>query len=68
MKAKLNLSTPPAAARELEVLQMLSEGYVEREIADQLGLSLRAIDKCMRHIHNKLQVQNVATAPRKGRI
>ncbi|MDF7825991.1 response regulator transcription factor [Pontiellaceae bacterium B12227] len=59
-------------AREVEVLQMLSEGYVKKEIANQLGLSLHAIDKRMRRIYNKLQVQNVAaavaTALRKGWI
>ncbi len=59
-------------AREVEVLQMLSEGYVKKEIADQLGLSLHAIDKRMRRIYIKLQVQNVAaavaTALRKGWI
>jgi DNA-binding NarL/FixJ family response regulator len=59
-------------ARELEVLQMLSEGYVKKEIADHLDLSIHAIDKRMRRIYNKLQVQNVAsavaTALRKGWI
>jgi DNA-binding NarL/FixJ family response regulator len=49
-------------ARELEVLQLLSEGYVKKEIADQLDLSVHAIDKRMRRVYNKLQVQNVASA------
>lgn len=48
--------------RELEVLQMLSEGLVKKEIANQLGVSIHAIDKRMRRIYNKLQVQNVASA------
>jgi DNA-binding NarL/FixJ family response regulator len=49
-------------ARELEVLQLLSEGYVKKEIADQLDLSSHAVDKRMRRIYTKLQVQNVAAA------
>jgi len=57
--------------RELEVLQ-LSEGYVKKEIAEELNLSYHAIDKRMRRIYSKLQVQNVAaavaTALRKGWI
>lgn len=48
--------------RELEVLTMLSEGLVKKEIASQLDVSIHAIDKRMRRIYNKLQVQNVASA------
>ena len=48
--------------RELEVLQMLSEGYVKKEIADKFDVSIHAIDKRIRRIYNKLQVQNVASA------
>lgn len=59
-------------AREIEVLQLLSDGFVKKEIADQLDLSLHGVDKRMRRIYDKLQVQNVAsavaTALRKGWI
>ncbi len=59
-------------ARELEVLQLLSDGLVKKQIADKLGLSPHGIDKRMRRIYEKLQVQNVAaavaTALRKGWI
>jgi DNA-binding NarL/FixJ family response regulator len=48
--------------RELEVLQLLSKGFVKKEIADQFDLSLHAIDHRMRRIYTKLQVQNVAAA------
>ena len=58
--------------RELEVLELLSKGFVKKEIAAQLDLSLHAIDHRMRRIYTKLQVQNVAaavaTAVRKGWI
>lgn len=59
-------------AREIEVLQLLSDGYVKKEIANQLNLSPHGVDKRMRRIYDKLQVQNVAaavaTAMRKGWI
>ncbi|MFC5051812.1 response regulator [Rubritalea spongiae] len=59
-------------SRELEVLQMLSDGLVKKEIADRLELSPHGVDKRMRRIYNKLQVKNVAaavaTALRKGWI
>jgi DNA-binding NarL/FixJ family response regulator len=58
--------------REIEVLQLLSEGFVKKEIAAKLRLTSHAVDKRMRRIYNKLQVQNVAaavaTALRKGWI
>lgn len=49
-------------ARELEVLELLSKGFVKKEIADRLDLSLHAIDHRMRRIYTKLQVKNVAAA------
>lgn len=59
-------------ARELEVLQLLSDGYVKKEIAEQLNVSPHGIDKRIRRIYEKLQVHNVAaavtTAVRKGWI
>jgi len=59
-------------SRELEVLQLLSEGLIKKEIAEKLKLSPHAIDKRMRRIYDKLQVHNVAaavaTALRKGWI
>ncbi|MCP5538439.1 MAG: response regulator transcription factor [Akkermansiaceae bacterium] len=49
-------------ARELEVLQLLSDGLVKKEIAEKLNLSPHGIDKRMRRIYDKLQVHNVAAA------
>ncbi|MGJ8672690.1 response regulator [Rubritalea sp.] len=48
--------------RELEVLQLLSDGFVKKEIADQLKITSHGVDKRMRRIYEKLQVQNVAAA------
>jgi DNA-binding NarL/FixJ family response regulator len=42
--------------RELEVLQLASKSLSNREIADNLGLSLHTIEAHMRHIFSKLQV------------
>lgn len=78
---KLIRSIQPAAvenddqqltAREIEVLQLLSDGYIKKEIADQLNLTTHAIDKRTRRIYDKIRVHNVAaavaTALRKGWI
>jgi DNA-binding NarL/FixJ family response regulator len=48
--------------REIEVLQLLSDGYVKKEIANMLNLSPHGVDKRMRRIYGKLQVSNVAAA------
>ncbi len=59
-------------ARELEVLELLSDGFIKKEIAEKLDISPHGVDKRMRRIYEKLQVQNVAaavaTAVRKGWI
>jgi DNA-binding NarL/FixJ family response regulator len=44
--------------RELEVLVLASKSLSNREIAEQLGLSLHTIEAHMRHIFSKLQVSS----------
>jgi DNA-binding NarL/FixJ family response regulator len=58
--------------REREVLQLISEGCSNQEIADQLYLSLGTIKAYVRTILNKLsvddRVQAAAKAVREGLI
>lgn len=42
--------------RELQVLVLASKGQSNREIADNMGLSLHTVEAHMRHIFSKLQV------------
>ncbi len=42
--------------REMEVLQLASKAFSNREIADSLGLSLHTVEAHMRNIFKKLQV------------
>lgn len=44
--------------RENEVLHLLSKGFLYKEIADQLGISLNTVKQHIHHIYEKLQVQN----------
>jgi DNA-binding NarL/FixJ family response regulator len=55
--------TPPPATsaetltpREQEVLELLSKGYLYREIADELGIGYDTVHSHVRHIYEKLQV------------
>ena len=58
---------PPAleqspTAREIEVLQLVSEGLVNREIGDRLFLSEETVKSHVRHILAKLQARSRAHA------
>lgn len=49
-------------AREKEVLDLLVEGYLYKEIADQLEISGHTVHFHIRHIYSKLQVKSRAQA------
>jgi DNA-binding NarL/FixJ family response regulator len=44
------------SAREREVLNGLAEGYVYKQIADQLGVSIHTLRNYIRRIYEKLHV------------
>jgi DNA-binding NarL/FixJ family response regulator len=49
-------------AREIEVLQLVSDGLVNREIGDKLFLSEETVKSHVRHILAKLQARSRAHA------
>ena len=48
--------------RELEILALLGEGLVKKEIADRLGISYPTVDSHVQHIYEKLKVHNAPAA------
>ena len=48
--------------REWEVLQMMARGFLYKEIADSLSISVRTVDTYVRRIYEKLQVRSRAQA------
>ena len=56
--------------REMEVLELLANGLVKKEIADKLGISFFTVSTHIRHIYDKLNVLNapaaISTAYQKG--
>lgn len=52
--------------RELEILTLISDGLVKKEIAEQLAISFATVDTHIRHIYEKLNVQNAPSAVRKA--
>lgn len=59
-------------AREVEVLQLISDGLVNREIGDKLFLSEETVKSHVRHLLSKLQARSrahaVAVGLRRGLI
>ena len=53
--------------REMQVLDLLSEGLRMKEIADRLTLSTNTVRTHVRHIYEKLQVQSRTEALNKAR-
>lgn len=49
-------------AKEQQVLQLISKGYLYKEIADELNNTVNTIKQHIRHIYEKLHVQNKAEA------
>lgn len=45
------------SAREVEVLRMIALGYTNRQIADELILSVRTVESHRAHLHQKLRKQ-----------
>jgi DNA-binding NarL/FixJ family response regulator len=48
--------------RELEILALLAEGLVKKEIGDRLGISYPTVDSHVQHIYEKLNVHNAPAA------
>jgi DNA-binding NarL/FixJ family response regulator len=48
--------------REREVLEMLARGFLYKEIAESLTISVRTVDTYIRRIYEKLQVRSRAQA------
>jgi DNA-binding NarL/FixJ family response regulator len=46
--------------REIQVLKLISQGYINKEIAGQLSLSVRTVDKHRFNILHKFHVNNTA--------
>ena len=56
----------PLSERELEIIGLLAEGLVKKEIARKLGISYSTVDTHVAHIYEKLRVSNAASAVNKA--
>jgi DNA-binding NarL/FixJ family response regulator len=58
-KESLNLGL---SERELEILKLLSEGLVKKQIAEKLEIGYSTVDTHVSHIYEKLHVNNAPSA------
>ena len=68
-KLVLRFQHPPASSneynltpKEWQILELMSKGYLYKEIADELNNTVNTIKQHIRHIYEKLHVQNKAEA------
>jgi DNA-binding NarL/FixJ family response regulator len=53
-------STPHLTSRETEVLQLIAEGRANKQIAADLGISIKTVEKHRQQVMNKLNIHEIA--------
>ena len=48
------------SSREMEVLQLIAEGQANKQVAAELGVSFKTVDKHRQHLMGKLNIHDVA--------
>ncbi|WP_040546658.1 response regulator transcription factor [Pedosphaera parvula] len=56
----LQLRTEHLTSREAEVLQLIAEGQTNKQIAFELGISAKTVEKHRQQVMNKLKIHDVA--------
>ena len=51
---------PVLTEREIEIVRLIAEGLINREIAERLGISVKTVDTHRGNIMEKLNVHNTA--------
>jgi len=62
---KTSLEVERLTSREQEILALLAQGYLNKEISDQLGISVNTVGTHVQHIYEKLHVQTRTAAAAK---
>ncbi|MDP1622535.1 MAG: response regulator transcription factor [Bacteroidales bacterium] len=48
----------PLTSREIEILKLFAEGFINKEISDQLEISIRTVETHKNHIMKKLELKS----------
>ena len=52
-------SSAPLTPREIEIVQLLAEGKSNKQIAAELGISVRTVEAHRQHVMQKLRIRSV---------
>jgi DNA-binding NarL/FixJ family response regulator len=58
--------TTPLSPREIQILDLLAKGQLQKQIADELDISPKTVGFHIGHIYEKLEVQNAPAAVHKA--
>ena len=47
-------------SRETELLQLIAEGQANKQIASELGISIKTVEKHRQHLMEKLNIHDIA--------
>ena len=59
-RARLKKSGNRLSSREVEVLQLIAEGKPNKQVAAELGVSFKTVDKHRQHLMSKLDIHDIA--------
>ncbi len=59
---------PRLSDRELEIIELLAEGFVKKEIANQLNIGYSTVDTHVAHVYEKLSVSNAPSAVNRAHL
>jgi len=57
---RLNKKATRLTSRELEVLQLIAEGAANKQIASELGIGIKTVEKHREHLMQKLNIHDTA--------
>lgn len=60
----LGANDPHLTSRETEVLQLVAEGYANKQIAAELRISIKTVEKHRQHLMDKLGIHDTASLTR----
>ena len=59
-EGQLKTKSNHLSSREMEVLQLIAEGQPNKQVAAELGVSFKTVDKHRQHLMSKLNIHDVA--------
>ena len=63
-KGRLKTKAVRLSSREMEVLQLVAEGAANKQIATELGISIKTVEKHRDHLMRKLDIHDTASLTR----